>query len=175
VHCFEPSTETYSRTLTKRLGGRSGVTLNNVGVGEEAGTMTLHTGASYASNSFYALRPSNELGLDLKDSEQVPVIRMDDYLQQHAIGPVRLVKIDVQGHELPVLHGFGTRLADVDYLYVEVSIHPLYEQPATLCGVLDYLAGQGFVVIDMKPNSLDGRYVQEADVLFGRKALVAAG
>ena len=172
VHCFEPSAETYARTLSRRLGGRSGVTLNNVGVGDAAGTATLHTGASYASNSFYDLKPSNELGLELGNTEQVPVIRLADYLQQHGIGPIRLVKIDVQGHELPVLHGFGDRLAAVDYLYIEVSIHPLYEQPATLCGVLDYLRERGFLVMDLKPNSLDGRYVQEADVLFVRESLL---
>jgi FkbM family methyltransferase len=58
--------------------------------------------------------------------------------------PYNTLVIDVQGHELEVLQGFGAALFDFDYLNIECSEQPIYQGGAAARQIVDYLANYGF-------------------------------
>lgn len=47
---------------------------------------------------------------------EIGTLRLDDALSP---GPIRLIKMDVEGHEFAVIQGLGDRLQDVDYIIYE--------------------------------------------------------
>ena len=72
-------------------------------------------------------------------------IRLDALLAglHYPAGPIRFLKMDVEGVEVPALRGLGARLADVDYILVEcidiasrVSVFG-----STVAGINELLAG----------------------------------
>jgi len=65
------------------------------------------------------------------------LIRLDDYLEANGIGPVRLVKIDVEGYEYPVLKGLRNCLGR--------------DRPAVICEIVpSFLAALGYGVLDIE-------------------------
>ena len=103
-------------------------------------------------------------------SEQVSVKRLDEVLRAVDVMRPALLKIDVQGYELPALKGCGALLRLIDYVYVEVSFMTLYLGQALADEVVQYLFAQGFSISAVNNPTYDatGRCVQ-ADFLFSRR------
>jgi FkbM family methyltransferase len=105
--CFEPSGPTRS-ILERKLAGpikNERVLVVASGMGSSEGSMSLfvpNEGDSVAS--LYAFdphtRPWKESG-----QEVVPIVTFDGFCESNRIEHVLLAKIDVEGHELHVLHG----------------------------------------------------------------------
>jgi FkbM family methyltransferase len=69
---------------------------------------------------------------------EVPAVRLRDYLDR----PVDLLKLDVEGAELPILADCADRLANVARLFVEY--HAPADEPQRLHELLAILSGAGF-------------------------------
>jgi FkbM family methyltransferase len=81
-----------------------------------------------------------------------------------------LVKVDVQGLELPVLRGAGEMLSQVQALEAELSYSVLYSGQALLPEVVTFLANEGFALVAIEPVLVEprtGRLLQ-ADGFFLR-------
>jgi FkbM family methyltransferase len=59
--------------------------------------------------------------------ELVPMVRLDDYVQEKKLPAPDFVKIDVQGFEDKVLAGGGHTIRQAGYCLLEISFRPLYE------------------------------------------------
>jgi FkbM family methyltransferase len=57
---------------------------------------------------------------DLEAVMEVPMRRLDSILSARSIERVKLIKIDVEGYELEVILGLGTRLGDCENIILEV-------------------------------------------------------
>ncbi|MGB5720938.1 MAG: FkbM family methyltransferase [Woeseiaceae bacterium] len=76
------------------------MTLVNQGLSSSSGVLTMRrTAAGSGMASFH-----NAAATDMQEIE-IPVIRLDDYVAEHATGPVSFIKCDVEGHELDVFRG----------------------------------------------------------------------
>jgi FkbM family methyltransferase len=108
VHAFEPVPQTAallkSNADRNRVGGR--IIINNVAVGSEPGNLLITTDR-YAGN--YLLAHNNYHG----DVQEVPVIRLDDYVAQKGLRRIDFIKCDVEGAELLVMKGAGHVLASM--------------------------------------------------------------
>lgn len=139
-HLFEPNpllVAQMNRTLQEYPNMR--IWLNNVAVSNQYGTLRLkinllHTGGSHIS---------------AKDEEGVVVqaIRLDDYINDHAIEKIDLMKIDVEGFELPALEGASNSLASrrINAVYFEYA----EKQLKRFCNpeeVLEFFKSVGFTV-----------------------------
>ena len=51
------------------------------------------------------LVPSYKTTLEITQTLEVPVVRLDSYIEAHRIGRVSMIKIDTEGFELPILRG----------------------------------------------------------------------
>lgn len=77
---------------------------------------------------------------------EVPVTRLDTFLNQRGIGLVNRLEIDAQGEDLRVVESLGERLASVDEIQIEVNIHsaPLYRNACTLAQAEAFMAAHHF-------------------------------
>jgi FkbM family methyltransferase len=102
---------------------------------------------------------------------RMPVRTLDEVLAQHAMQPVSLLNLDVQGFDLGVLKGADQILATVPWVLLEVSLTPYNQGSPLIDEVLSWMRARGFgiaEVVDLS-RARDGRLVQ-ADLLFQRLA-----
>lgn len=173
VVCFEPSRETLAKRLVPALGTDPRVTIENVGVGGANETRDFHNLSAYKSSSF--LTPNDFFRVMPAESCQtdpVKVIRLDDYLSERGLDHVTLVKIDVQGFESEVLSGLGERITNVDWFYIEGSIHPLYDMEPTFCNVFKTLFDSGYYLTNLESNSFGTGVLRECNMLFGHRRVI---
>ena len=83
---------------TMELNHMENVTAENVALSAENGTLTLHVGGSCSTT---IERP----GMTYSGDISVPTIRLDDYVEEHGIRDVALIKVDVEGGEPGFLDG----------------------------------------------------------------------
>lgn len=103
----------------------------------------------------------------------VQVDRLDSYLAD-TIADSSLLKIDVQGLELEVLHGAGEALQKFVDVYCECSFRHLYRDQALVTEVIAYMSSQGFELMSVEnPARNEDRLIVQADLLFRRKDDVA--
>lgn len=80
--------------------GLDNMTLVNRGLSSSSGILTMRrTSAGSGMASFH-----NEASAGLQEID-IPVIQLDSYVKENAVGPVSFIKCDVEGHELEVFRG----------------------------------------------------------------------
>lgn len=101
VHAFEPQPD-LAELMQKSLGidGYSQVSVHNIALSENDGVMNMHIAANNSGQASLSLQTAVPV-----KTIQVQVRRTADYLSGLNLGPVRLMKLDVEGHEESVLRG----------------------------------------------------------------------
>ena len=85
---------------------------------------------------------------------RVPCLSLAEIFERHGLERCRLLKLDVEGAECPILYTAGSELlARVERVYAEVIDHPAIEAfrqpgeaPHDHAGLMEFLAGEGFEV-----------------------------
>lgn len=173
ILAFEPLPAAAAR-YRRLFAGDGGTRLEQVAIGAAAGHATLHVSRRDDSSSLLPIGPlqtATFAGTEQAGTETVAVAPLSTYLTPAGIPAGALLKIDVQGYELPVIEGCGALLARFDHVYVELSFIELYEGQALAGAVMERLAGQGFRLTSLGNATLaaDGGIIQ-ADFLFSRQA-----
>lgn len=121
---FEPSPATFE-TLRAKYGGRSGICLENIALGDNDGTLPFHVTRGQSVNDSL-LRPTWE-----PEAKEVPVRveTLDGYCERHGIEAIDLLKIDTQGNDLNVLRGAKRLLHErrIRLFSVEVLCTAMYD------------------------------------------------
>jgi len=114
VHAFEP--DDHNRAVLKiRHGHRSNVIINNLAASDTTGGVV----------QFFTSKVSTGIsGLEAFDdthsaSQEVPLIRIDDYCRDVGIKHIDFLKIDAEGHDLIVLKGIDLSHIPVDVIVCE--------------------------------------------------------
>lgn len=98
----------------------------------------------------------------------VPVIRVDDVLDDKQLSGPFLMKIDVQGAELDVLEGAQKSLPETEVIVLEVSFFEFMKGAPQFSDVVIYMKDRGFVPYDIIlgwNRPLDGALGQ-VDIVF---------
>ena len=180
VHCFEPQEECWTKLDAQAANyPSSSVFINKVGAGETASesftfyTHELTTGQSGFNRINTKSRDSIRLQ-ELSNSQQVleqykaslnharevPLVRLDSYIDNRSIEKVSLLKIDTQGYEPEVLAGLGERLSDIDVVITELIFYDFYERSLSFSDIETYLLPAGFKIYDIShisKNPMNGR------------------
>jgi FkbM family methyltransferase len=157
VHCFEPIPGTF-QVLQQRLSspsGQSSVHLNNIGLSDHQATATMYLCHETAgTNSLYERKSSPRL-LQMQTANQpqpVSLITLDDYVVEHCIPSIDLLKIDVEGHELSVLQGAATLLREQRITCIQFEYNDCFlDAGITLEEVYSLLAGYGYQIYRLYP------------------------
>lgn len=154
---FEPLPEV-AATLRKNLRDCNRVTVVESALGAGSGSLTFHRNAYSLSSSALPLHDNHKEAFpEATEAEtiEVPVGTLDQLLGDVDIESPSLLKLDLQGFEIPAFEGASKTLEVVDYVLVETAFKPLYEGEALFPELHAYLEGRGF------------RFLRPLDVLEG--------
>jgi FkbM family methyltransferase len=142
VHAFEPVPQLFQLlTESVRRSGSRNILPSDLAVSDRSGSAVMYLGDDRDSDIHALAQSERRTG-----SVEVRTITIDDYVEQKSVGRVDLIKIDVEGAELPALRGARRLLAreDAPLIQAEVSDENArafgYAPPA----LKEYLAGFGY-------------------------------
>jgi FkbM family methyltransferase len=145
VHGFEPLLECYARLVRLReLNPQIRFKFNNVALGEKEGSLPIAYNPEGDSRNA-SLVPGTRSAQTL----EVPVRRLDKYIEENIASPerIRLIKIDVEGFEYSVLRGLEKFLRETPFrpvIVCEVKPWELSKLGATPEEFDRYMSGFGY-------------------------------
>lgn len=124
VYAFEPSQVTFTE-LSKVFDGSKVVRPQHIALGSSEGTATLCAESSASSAAFIVEDPTTRGTLPV--SETIAVTTLDIFCRSNDIDTIDLLKLDVEGYEIHVLHGASEMLskrkvARIQFEFGEASI-----------------------------------------------------
>lgn len=108
IYCFEPSEELVKAHL---IFNDERVTVVNAALGRENAVGVLYGTEKTSGLNSLTRRRLDHFGLEMKKVQDVQIITLDAFAAKNGIHQVDLLKLDVEGHELSVLGGASTLLA----------------------------------------------------------------
>jgi FkbM family methyltransferase len=157
VLAIEPQPYNANKILVNvSLNRFSNVTVVVAAAGDADGAVRLHD--QIATDKSRLTLSGNGVSDDIAVFE-VPRWSLDTLVARHEFGPIRLLKIDVEGYELSVLRGALKSLPSVDNVICEI----LPGMPSgQLAAIRDLLVSQGFSLLSVEGSSwLDGDELPE--------------
>lgn len=150
IYAFEPVKQTYDA-----LANNASDTIKpfNMALGETEKKVAIYTSAPYAGTNSLVF---NEYVGHTGKSEEVDSISGDVFCAQYNIGNIDFLKIDTEGYELKVLHGFDSMLTEgkIDFLQFEYGGTWIYSR-SLLKDAVEYLQGRGYVVFKLHSDFLE--------------------
>lgn len=120
VHAYEPTPELAAHILRNlELNGLGNVAVNAVAVSDMAGRASLHFVEldDPGENSIVNPSPGTR-------TLEVPTVTLDGYLAEHAVGTVSVIKMDIEGAEMPALLGARNLLSGDDSPVLVLELNP---------------------------------------------------
>ena len=132
VYAFEPCSTTFERLRARVEASpyRDRVRLHKLGFYDKNGTGLLHVTSHHGANSLVEISSSYRVfnpHIREEDSENVRLVRLDDFVGEAGITHIDLMKVDVEGAEYEVFAGGVQTLSSmVDTVFCEISFarHP---------------------------------------------------
>lgn len=134
-------------------------------LGDTEGEVTIHLSARDDSSSLLPIggrQVSNFPGTEEVGTARAEVRRLENVLADRGVVRPALLKIDVQGFELPVLRGAEQVIRSFDQILVEASFVELYEGQALFPEIDSHLKTHGFHLVSGRISASDpsGRWLQ---------------
>ena len=134
IIAFEPNPTLFAN-LKKRYQGKNNVILEPLGISNEIGTKTFYENIFHSTSSFEPLDQESEylqkkakvLGVStdqiIKASYPVEITTLAHYINNKVNGPIDVLKIDTEGHELACLHGLFSETIQHSIEFIQLEVH----------------------------------------------------
>jgi FkbM family methyltransferase len=155
IHLFEPQ-KTCFETITQKFSTKSQIHLNNIGLSDSAETTTLYKDFDQSGLASVHQRNLSHYDIQMNETEEITLTTALSYIQEKNIEKINLIKIDVEGHELAALGGFGKFLSpeNIDFIQFEYGGANL-DSHTSLLELFTFFEAKGFVLCKMMPNGLE--------------------
>jgi 2-O-methyltransferase len=161
VYCFEPDPRAISKF--KRMIQHPNVHLIEAAVGANSGHVMFNqsSGAEHIDpagwdHSGSIRKPKTHLeafpGVKFEKQIPVPLIKLDDWAQEHQIGEVDFIWADVQGAESDLILGAQETLLRTHYFYTEFSDDEQYEGQINFQTLNSLMTNLGFALLHKYEN-----------------------
>jgi len=108
------------------------------------------TSSVYSPNAaFIGLFP-DAARFTVVDRARLKARRLDGVLKEKGLQQVDFIKLDAQGHELPILRGVGDFINNVIGLEIEVEFAPMYANQPLFPEVNRFALEHGFTLYDLR-------------------------
>lgn len=148
IHAFEPIPNLVQQ-LKDKYGSNPNIIIHPYALGPEAKVIQFNVLSHAASSS--ALEPTKTNQdyhpgmMELSQKIDVQQVRMDEVLDLD----IDILKLDLQGYEMPALQGAEGLLGRVKLMTIEVEFLPMYEGQALFSDLDVYLRGHGFRLLNL--------------------------
>jgi FkbM family methyltransferase len=112
-------------------------------VNDPTKTVTTWKNGNQGANSLFVADPSYPVESYSQNRITVQVRRADSLIDAGLKCP-QFVWLDAQGSELNILRSFGVHLTAIDFIYVELSLAPLYLETPHANEIVKFLSKNGF-------------------------------
>lgn len=119
IHVFEPSPTNVAK-LKGRFHSDSRIKIVPLAVSESSGEAILHSNAPGSVLGSLVKRNLKHFGIEFEHEENISTVRFEEYWSvelQHR--NIDIVKLDIEGHELHALKGFGDAIRSIEVIQFE--------------------------------------------------------
>jgi len=157
IHLFEP-TKSCFEVISEKFKNDDNIYLNNFGVSNEDVRATIFYDKEKSGLASLYQRNLDAYNLELNQSEEIELRRLDNYIEEKDIDHINLIKIDIEGHELKAFEGFGKYLDSnfIDYIQFEYGGANL-DSHTSLMEIYKFLNERGFKIAKVMTNGLEVR------------------
>jgi FkbM family methyltransferase len=135
--------ESTMKSILKKYNG----TYSLSAAGSEKGELVLNVHPQHLDGSSLL---KESMGTEADGYERsVPIVRIDDLVNDKKLKGPFLIKIDVQGAELNVLDGCSATLKETEAVVLEVSMFKFMKGAPVFNEVIEYMKNKGFVAYDI--------------------------
>lgn len=155
LHLFEPQRKCFE-LLQEKFNTDNTIRINNFGLANEISTATLYKDSEKSGLASLTIRDLSYNNIQMDITETVTLSTGAQYIDTNSINKIQLLKIDIEGHELEALKGFGNFLEKdrVDFIQFEYGGANL-DSRTTLLELFNLLKGRGFYIFKVMPNSIE--------------------
>ncbi len=171
VHAFEPVPQYFEKlNNVQKNNPNYRLHINRVALGECEGTSSIAV-TNVNNIGWNTMVPGFMSEQTIKEEIEIPVTTLDSYLSTNGIDKVRLVKIDVEGFEFPVIKGFQKYLQttkELPILLVEVAPAAYHKLDTSINRFADFMSDLGYVALtlDLKRKVQVSLLKKTTDVVF---------
>jgi len=160
IHLFEPTKDCYT-VLHEKFKNNNNIILNNFGVSNKNCTEKIYYNKEKSGLASLYKRNLDSYNIKMDKSEKVRLKRLDNYIREKNIDHIDFIKIDIEGHELKALEGFGNFLHKdfIDFIQFEYGGANL-DSHVSLMEIYEYLEKRDFVIAKVMPKGLEIRKYQ---------------
>ncbi len=157
LHVFEPTMKCFL-TLQERFGGITSIVLNRKALSDQDGILGIYYDKAQSGLASLHKRNLSYYNIEMSESEKVEAISAENYIRTNTVKHINFLKIDVEGHELKVLHGFGGYLSGsfIDFIQFEYGGANL-DSHTSLMEIYYFLQNRGFTLTKIMVNGLEVR------------------
>jgi len=118
IFIFEPS-KVNQEIIAKKIHHRN-VFIKGAAVSRQKGKATLFSNRPGSGLASLSRRRLNHVNIDFSYEEEVETIRFEDFWEEQLQRAfINICKLDIEGHELDALEGFGAALHNIDVIQFE--------------------------------------------------------
>ncbi len=171
IYAFEPFPDSFA-ALKNILPGDKHFHPHSIALADTEGQFALRSNKSAATNSLLPTAPEGAkiwgAVVDTLGIVTVPVSTIEAFCAASGIAEIDILKLDVQGAELRVLHGALPMLSTrtIKAIYTEVLVAATYDGQQTFDEMLKFMKDLEYQLCDMQNLSYLGGLLCQFDALF---------
>ena len=156
LHLFEPQKSCFY-DLKKRFDGDN-IIINNFGLSDSAEKAIVYKNEDKSEITSLYKRNLKFYNFDMDKQEEIELRKASDYIKESGIKHINLLKIDVEGHEIKALSGFGEYLNSnfIDYIQFEYGGANI-DSHTNLLDFYNLLLPKGYKIAKIMPQYLELR------------------
>lgn len=150
IHSFEIVPSTFN-TLVIKTESMPNIVPNNIGLSDQVGKVTMNLSKVDSTVATACRIEGMKFHDDYYNSQvECEVSTGNQYLAEHSIENIDLLKVDVEGMDLKVLKGFGNKLQSVKVIQFEYGVFNIASHDL-LSDFFVFLESHGFVIGKVYP------------------------
>jgi len=149
IYAFEPIPEAYAK-LVENVKTFPKISCYNVAIGKVEDTLAINVSSNSNSSSLLLMLQLHQKefpDISVNTRIEIPVVRLDNYVQRNNLAMPDIVKIDVQGYEMMVIEGGIQTISQAKYCIIEMSFQPLYDGSPLFDDIYNIMIKLGFILV----------------------------